>query len=200
MSFHSNYTRRDWLQMSLASALGVSCSGWLPQLARAAGEGKKHKACILLWMSGGPSQTDTFDLKVNHANGGPSEEIQTSVPGIRISEHLPGIARQMDDVAIIRSMTTREGDHGRGTELMLTGFRPGTGGVTYPTLGSLVSKEIGPPDNELPNFVSISEFRFAPNASSPGYLGPQYALGQQRQPAGAGELVDREPAPANARR
>jgi hypothetical protein len=174
MFFSSEYTRRDWLRLSLGSALGVSCSGWLPRLAQAA-DGKPPKACILLWMSGGPSQTDTFDLKVKHANGGPSKEIQTAVPGIRISEHLPGVARQMNDVAIIRSMTTREGDHGRGTDLMLTGFRPGTGGVQYPTLGSLVSKEIGPADNELPNFVSISEFRFSPNAASPGYLGPHYA-------------------------
>ena len=175
MSFHSEFTRRDWLRMSLASSLGVSCSGWLPLLARAAGSDRPQKACIVLWMSGGPSQTDTFDLKVKHANGGPSKEIQTSVPGIRISENLPGIARQLGDVAIVRSMTTNEGDHGRGTELMLTGFRPGTGGVQYPTLGSLISKEIGLADNELPNFVSISDFRFAPNAGSPGYLGPAYA-------------------------
>ena len=72
-----------------------------------------NKACILLWMAGGPSQTDTFDLKPGHANGGPSKEIDTAVPGIQISEHLPGIAKQMKDLAIIRSLTTQEGDHER---------------------------------------------------------------------------------------
>jgi hypothetical protein len=99
--------------MSLASVLGVSSSGWLPRLARAAAEtpASKPKACILLWMGGGPSQTDTFDLKPGHANGGPFKEIQTAASGIRISEHLPNVARQMKDLAIIRSLTTREGEH-----------------------------------------------------------------------------------------
>ncbi len=174
-SFFQEYSRRDWLKISLASGLGVSCSGWLPSLARATDKKSKPKSCILLWMSGGPTQTDTFDLKPEHENGGPSKAIETAVPGIRISEHLPGIAKQMKDMAIIRSMNTSEGDHGRGTELMLTGFRPGQQAVRYPTLGSMVSKEIGPPDNELPNFVSISSFQFAPNAHGPGYLGPQFA-------------------------
>ena len=71
-----DFSRRDLLKFSLASAFGVTCSGWLPHLARAAAGGEKHKACILLWMAGGPSQTDTFDLKVGHANGGPSTNLQ----------------------------------------------------------------------------------------------------------------------------
>ena len=174
-SMFGEYSRRDWLKISLASAFGVSYSGWFPQLAQAAAGQQKPKACIVLWMSGGPSQTDTFDLKPGHDNGGPFEEIETSVPGIRISEHLPGLAKQMQDMAIIRGMNTTEGDHGRGTQLMLTGYRPGQAAVQYPTLGSLVSKEIGRADNELPNFVSLSSFRFAPAAGGPGFLGPQYA-------------------------
>jgi hypothetical protein len=118
---------------------------------------------------------DTFDLKPGHVNGGPYREIQTSVPGIRISEHLPKIARNMHHMAVIRSMSTREGDHGRGTFLMRTGYLP-QGPVQYPTLGSLVSKELGSDQNSLPNFVSIVPFRlFSPMAYSPGFLGPQYA-------------------------
>ena len=64
-------------------------------------------------MTGGPSQIDTFDPKPGHANGGPFKPIETAVPGIRISEHLPKLAKQMKDLALIRSMSTKEGDHGR---------------------------------------------------------------------------------------
>lgn len=173
--FYRDFTRRDLLKISLASACGVSYSGWLPKLAEAAAEQNKPRACIVLWMSGGPTQTDTFDMKPDHKNGGMFKPIDTAVPGIQISEHLPGLAKQMKDMAIIRSMTTTEGDHGRGTQLMLTGYRPGNVAVRYPSLGSLVSKEIGRRDNELPNYVSLSTFQFAPNVNGPGFLGPQYA-------------------------
>ena len=93
LSLHE-FSRRDLLKISLGSALGVSCSGWLPKIAQAAaGKENKPKACIVLWMSGGPTQTDTFDLKPEHENGGPFKQIETTVPGIEISEHLPGLAR-----------------------------------------------------------------------------------------------------------
>ncbi len=174
-SFQGDFSRRELLKISLASAFGVSCSGWLPKLALAAAEQNKQKSCIVLWMSGGPSQTDTFDLKPDHANGGPFKQIETTVPGIEISEHLPGLAKQMKDMAIIRGMSTTEGDHGRGTQLMLTGYRPGNAAVRYPSLGSLVSKEIGRKNNELPNYVSLSTFQFAPNVNGAGFLGPEYA-------------------------
>ena len=139
-SFFGEFTRRDVLRMGLASALGVSSSGWLPLLAASAPARRKQKACILLWMSGGPSQTDTFDIKPDHANGGPTKEIPTSVPGIRISEH-----------------------------------RPRRESLQYPSLGALISKEIGRDDNELPNFVSVSPFELGPSFRGPGFLGPQYA-------------------------
>ncbi|HTN04463.1 DUF1501 domain-containing protein [Planctellipticum variicoloris] len=167
-------TRRDLLQTSLASALGVTCSAWLPALAEAAGQEKNHRACILLWMAGGPTQTDTFDLKPGHENGGPSKTIETAVAGIEISEHLPGVARQMKDLAIIRSLTTQEGDHDRATRLMLTGHRPGQEGVNYPSLGSLFAKELGNDEGDLPHYVSVSPFRMG-DAGGPGFLGPNYA-------------------------
>jgi hypothetical protein len=126
-------------------------------------------------MNGGPSQMDTFDLKPGHANGGPYKEIDTNVPGIKISEHLPKIAQHMDQMALIRSMATKEADHGRATYQMRTGHVPG-GPVQYPTLGSLFSKELEQPGAELPNFVSIAPYKFfSPAAYGPGFLGPQYA-------------------------
>ena len=170
---HFDYTRRDLMRLSLASALGVSFSGWLPQLARAAAARKTGRACILLWMNGGPSQTDTFDPKPAHDNGGPVETIETAVPGIHISEYLPGVARQMNNLAIIRSMTTKEGDHGRATQLMLTGHRPQPA-TDFPSLGSLISKELGDAENDLPNYISLSPVRFG-QAGGPGFLGPKFA-------------------------
>jgi hypothetical protein len=170
--FFDDFSRRDLLKMSLASAFGVSYSGWLSSLARASGDGERQRACIVLWMNGGPSQLDTFDLKPGHKNGGPYQDIATAVPGIKISEHLPGIAKHTKDMAIIRSMSSKEGDHGQATHMMLTGYREQEA-VRYPELGSIISKELGKPDNELPNFVSVSPFRFS-NAGS-GFLGPQFA-------------------------
>jgi hypothetical protein len=145
-------------------------------LARAAAPPVPRKgACILLWMSGGPSQTDTFDLKPGHVNGGPFKPINTSIPGIQISEHLPKLAHHGHEMAIIRSLTTKEGDHGRATHLMHTGYLP-QGPVAHPTLGSLVSKELGRDDAPLPNFVSIAPFRFFNLAAhSSGFLGPAHA-------------------------
>jgi hypothetical protein len=169
-----DFSRRDFMQLSLASAFGVSFSGWLPGLAHAAEAGSRHSACILLWMAGGPTQTDTFDLKAGHPNGGPSKAIETAVPGIQISEHLTGIARQMKDLAIIRSLTTPEGDHDRATRLMLTGHRIGQEGVNYPSLGSLLAKELGDETSDLPHYISVSPFRFG-DAGGPGFLGPNYA-------------------------
>lgn len=171
--FLTAFSRRDFLGISLAGALGVSCSGWLPRLARAAEESPaaRGKSCILLWMGGGPSQTDTFDLKPGHPNGGTFKEIDTAAPGVRISEHLPGLARQMKDLSIIRSLSTKEGEHGLATQLMLTGYRSQQEAVRYPSLGSLVSKELGREDNDLPNFISLSASRMA----DAGFLGPNYA-------------------------
>jgi hypothetical protein len=126
-------------------------------------------------MNGGPSQTDTFDLKPGHENGGPFKEIATTVPGIRISEHLPMLAKHMKRMALVRSMSTREGDHNRATFYLRTGYRP-TGPIQYPALGSLISKELGSDTTPLPGFVSISPYRLlSPAAYSAGFLGPRFA-------------------------
>jgi hypothetical protein len=169
-------SRRDWLKLTTTGALASCVSGWFENLAQAAAANPaRKKACILLWMNGGPSQMDTFDCKPGHANGGPIKEIDTSAPGVKISEHFPRVAKFADKMAIIRSMTTREADHGRASFLMRTGYMP-TGPIQYPSIGALVSKELGKEDSALPNFVSIAPFRFfSPGAYGPGFLGPKYA-------------------------
>ena len=163
-------SRRDWLRLSAAGVVGYSMSGWLGALADGLGTTRERKrACILLWMNGGPSQTDTFDLKPGHANGGPTKEIATSVPGVKITEYLPRVASRMKEMAIIRSMTTKEGDHTRATYYLRTGYLP-QGPINYPPVGATVSKELGSEDAALPNFVSIAPATFlSPAAYGPGF-------------------------------
>ncbi len=133
---------------------------------------RKGKACILLWMSGGPSQTDTFDLKPGHANGGPFKEIETAVPGIQISEHLPGVAKQMKDLAIIRSLSTKEGEHGLATQLMLTGYQARQDGraVSVPRLAAV--EGAGPRRQRPAELTSASRRSRMGDA---GFLGPNYS-------------------------
>lgn len=163
-------TRRDLFRLSAAGVLGASASGWFNVLAARAAEaakaGVRHKSCILLWMAGGPSQAHTFDLK----DGGDYKAIPTSVPGVRISEHLPKLATHMNDLALLRSMKTGDGNHRTATYLMHTGFRQGSGGgLVHPSLGAIVAHDLGRPEFDLPNFVAVG------NAHGPGYLGPKYA-------------------------
>src|SRR3954468_16302339 len=130
--------RREALKLAGAGVAATSLSGWLaPVAARAAG--KPHKACIVLWMDGGPSHLDTFDPKPGaraEVRGGLSA-IPTAVPGIQVSEKFPTLAGLMKDIAIVRGMSTEEPDHGRGRLYMHTGYRPGVGGVEYPVLGAV---------------------------------------------------------------
>ena len=152
-------TRRQVMRLAAVGALGASASGWIEALAAdTAAHPNRRKSCILLWMSGGPSQTDTFDPKPGHANSGPFKPIETTVPGMRLGPHLPKLARQAKDLALIRSMSSKEGDHGRATYYLRTGYLP-QGPVRHPTLGSLVANEFDDESAELPGFVSISPVR-----------------------------------------
>ncbi|AMV20882.1 DUF1501 domain-containing protein [Planctomyces sp. SH-PL14] len=170
--------RRRFLSGLAATFAGVGMAPWLPSLAKAAAEAGKPRRCILLWMTGGPSQTDTFDMKPGHANGGTFKEIATSAPGLRFSEHLPRLAKQAEHLAVLRGLSTAEGDHGRGTFLMRTGRRP-EAEIRYPTLGSLLSKELAAEEaarSPLPDYVSVNPFlEFDSSAYESGFLGPRYA-------------------------
>src|SRR5436189_6364631 len=129
-------SRRDWLRLTTAGVVGYSMSGWFEALALdTAANPSRRRSCILLWMSGGPSQMDTFDLKPGHANGGPFKAAETSVPGVRISEHFPQVGKLAEHLAIVRSMNSKEGDHGRATYLLRTGYVP-QGPIQYPSLGA----------------------------------------------------------------
>src|SRR5262249_11790598 len=141
--------------------------------AAAAESGKRSKSCILLWMSGGPSHLDTFDLKPGAAEGGEFRQLATSVPGIQISEHFPKFAQLMQHAAIVRSMSTGEADRGRGGILMPPARPPTAGGLKHPNLGAIVSAELGRPGFLLPNFVVCGQGNRVEPSSS-GFLGPQH--------------------------
>ncbi len=163
-------SRRDLLKLSAAGITGLSLSGWMKVLAeQAAASGAKHKSCILLWMDGGPSHIDTFDPKPGSTTAGEFKPIPTSVPGIEISEHLPKVAGLMKHGAILRGMSTPEGAHGRAKYYMHTGYREGQGGVVYPSLGSIVSAELGQPDYPMPNFVTVGNRSYGA-----GFLGARH--------------------------
>jgi uncharacterized protein (DUF1501 family) len=166
----NSLNRRDVMKLAAAGVTSVSLSGWLNVLAQgAAARGLKTKSVVLLWMDGGPSHKDTFDLKPGTKDGGPYKAIQTSVPGIEISEHFPKFAEQMKHAAILRGMSTAEGAHGRAKYNMHTGYREGQGGVVYPSIGSIVAKELGNSEFALPSFVSIGNRSYGA-----GFLGTKY--------------------------
>jgi uncharacterized protein (DUF1501 family) len=169
-SHTESINRRDLLKLSGMGLLGTSLSGWLSVLAsRAAETRQRHKSCVLLWMDGGPSHKDTFDLRPGTDQGGPFHAIQTATPGIQISEHFPQFARLTQHAAIIRSMSTAEGAHGRAKYNMHTGYREGVGGLVYPSIGSIVAKEIGSQESALPNYVSIGNRSYGS-----GFLGAHF--------------------------
>src|SRR5690349_13185625 len=129
-------SRRDWLRLSAAGVVGGSVSGWCGRLAdAAAADPARKRACILLWMSGGPSTIDLWDLKPGHPNGGPFKERETAVPGLKIGEHLPKLAAWTKEMVLVRSMSTKEGDHSQATHLMRTGRVPQGAPIDYPPLG-----------------------------------------------------------------
>src|SRR5437763_15039045 len=128
-------SRRDFLKLTSYGIGGACLSGWMNVLAtRAAQAGQKTKSCILLWMDGGPSHKDTFDLKPGTKDAGEFKPIKTNVPGMEISEHLPQLAQLTKDAVLIRGMSTSEGAHGRARYFMHTGYKEGQAGLVYPSL------------------------------------------------------------------
>lgn len=163
-------SRREFLRLASLGVLAPSLSGWLaPLAARAAESKKKTKSCILLWMDGGPSHKDTFDMKPGTKDAGEFKPIATSVPGIQISEHFPNLAKLMHHGAILRGMSTGEGAHGRAKVYLHTGYKEGVGGLVYPSLGAIVSKELGRDDFPMPNFVTVGNRSYGA-----GFLGPKH--------------------------
>lgn len=165
-------SRRHFLNhVAVGGASTLGATQFLSHLqANAAEVRKAQKACILIWLGGGAPTIDMWDLKPGSKNGGEFQPISTK-GDLQISEHLPEIAKVMDKLSVVRSMSTREADHARGTYYMHTAFVPNPT-VVHPTFGSVVSYELGTKraDLEIPAFVSIGG-----GGQSPGFLGMAHA-------------------------
>src|SRR5688500_415790 len=160
--------RRDFLRVAAASSAATGAMSWTDAICLSADDLRKRgMACILLWMGGGPSQFETFDPKPGTATGGPTTAIATAVPGIHIASGWEQTAKVIGDIALIRSMTHKEGEHERAAYQLHTGYVP-TPAVKHPTLGSLVSSEIAPAAHDLPHFVRIGG---TASDQGPGFLG-----------------------------
>jgi hypothetical protein len=163
-------SRRDFLRTGAAAGGLMMASQFIsPSLhAQETVARSKVKSVIMLFMEGGPSQMDTFDLKVGQKTSSQFKPLETEVPGFAPCEHMPGIAKQAKDLALIKSMTSREGNHSRASYLLRTGYIPNPT-LKHPSLGSIVAHEMGKRDSDLPSFVKL---RGAPFSS--GYLGVDY--------------------------
>ena len=183
-------TRRDLLRAGLMTGVGFGVSSILERLALAApGTTARAKAMILLYMNGGPSHIDTWDPKAGKV-AGPAKAIATSVPGVMISEHMPQLARLANKLAIVRGMTSKEGNHQRAQYLLRTGYSPNPT-VAHPSLAAWVAKKLGEPATGLPSSVSLG----GPSLGA-GFFGVQYGPfvvqtpGQMPQNVGYGPGVD----------
>src|SRR5436190_18493915 len=191
--------RRDFLRVAAATGAAAGMMSWTDAICLSAEDLRKGvMARILLWMGGGPSQFETFSPKPGHENGGETKAISTAVSGIQIADSLPKCAAAMNDIAIIRSMTSKEGSHPRATFLLHHGYLP-MGGVKFPTLGSHVAQQIGTPGFDIPSFVRIGG-RNAGDAGNGGFLGVDYdpfvlqnpeAKAENTQPATRDDRYDR---------
>lgn len=165
--------RRHFLNhLASSTIIGSSVTNFTNSILANAAEMKKNtKSVILLWMGGGPSTIDLWDLKPNTPTGGPFKPISTSADGVQICEHLPLLSQQMHHLSIVRSMSTREADHTRGRYYMHTGFVP-TPTIEHPSYGSVISHELvkSVPELEVPAFVSVGG-----SSIGPGFLGMTYS-------------------------
>jgi hypothetical protein len=165
--------RRHFLKhVAAASALAVPSLSFIQGLRAAAPALKKNnKSVIILWMGGGPSHMDLWDLKPGQQTGGDFKPIKTSASGVEISEVLPTVASQFKHLSIVRSLQTNEGSHERGTVLMNTGRAPNPV-VQYPAMGAIASSLLTSKDLPLPGFIGVGG---TAQRIGPGFLGMMYA-------------------------
>jgi hypothetical protein len=191
-------SRRAFLGAGATGLIGFA--GMVHPLA-AAQLSKSQKRVVVVDLSGGVSQLETWDPKPGTDTGGPFQTIPTSVPGLHICELLPYTAKQMHHLAVIRGLNTAEDDHGKGRYIMVTGRRQEPA-QEYPQIGAVCAKLLGPDDGPLPGHIHITprgDGGF--NKSDAAFLGPKYAsvkLGDGKppanllRPAGLSEAADRQ--------
>ena len=170
-------TRRDFMRVGTLGFLGLTLSDFLRSqqaFAATAPAAGKAQSVILLWLEGGPSQVDTWDVKGNTS----FKPISTNAPGVQICEIFPKLARHMDKLSIIRSMKTQERNHPQATVETLTGHRQNPA-TKYPSFGSIVARELGPRNNMPPFVVAPAPqengfFAYADAFRGASFLGSAY--------------------------
>ena len=170
--------RRRFLQQ--AGVFAFAANMGFPRLFAQAPRGRAQR-CIVLWMNGGPSQLETLDPKPGSVNAGEGKATKTAVPGIHLGAHLPNVAKQMEHLALVRNLESKEGAHERGQYALHTGFSPQPT-FPRPSLGAIVSSET--PAAPFPKFVS-----FGSTAFGSAFLGPEHAPWNMGEPAEAHALL-----------
>ncbi|TWU19066.1 DUF1501 domain-containing protein [Allorhodopirellula heiligendammensis] len=168
LSTPTGMTRRHFMSHLAGSSAAAAAAFTLGNSiqANAAEMTRNRKSAILLWMGGGPSTIDLWDLKPGAPTSGPFRPISTT-GDMQICEHLPMVAQQMKHLSVVRSMSTREADHARGRYYMHTGYVPNPN-IEHPGYGSVVAHELisQRPELEIPPFVSVGGA-----GTGPGFLG-----------------------------
>ena len=168
-------SRRRFVEYAAKSALGVSLLPGLDRAVNAAqvanSAGGKAKRLIYLFMNGGMTHLDTFDLKPGHENQGETKGIATNVAGLQISQFLPTLAAQFDKIAAIRSMYTLTGDHEDGEYLMRTSYEE-IATERHPSIGPWIQHFKGRQSKSLPDTVLISAPARHPGA---GFFDPTFS-------------------------
>lgn len=167
--FDAPVSRRDALRVSA----GLGLSFLLPAIDLKAADKRgpeRLKSVIIVWLAGGPSQLESWDPHPGTAIGGPTTAIPTQIPGVKIASYFPQMAEQIQHLNLIRSMTSKEGDHERGTYMLKTGYRPDPTTI-HPSLGAIVTQQAPNKQLEIPQHISLGE---GPWPARGGYLGDQY--------------------------
>jgi hypothetical protein len=173
--------RRNMLKASLAGIAGLTVPGLLRCQTRAAETGravKTEKSVILLWMAGGPSHIDTWDVKPDRPpeNRGPFQTIATRLPGVRICEHLPKQAALLDRFTLIRSVDATHSNHEPNKVFQTANLaaepRENREAELYPAIGSIVARHHGANHPGMPPYVAFMKSRS--HVAFAGYLGKQY--------------------------
>jgi hypothetical protein len=164
-------SRRALLLHAAKTTLGLSVLPSFSNGAELKKPGKKApcERVIFLYMRGGMSQTDTFDPKEKNNIGGKSKPVKTQSPDLLLSDQLPKLALQANDLSVIRSLTTKTGAHSQARYVMHTGYRQRSG-MTHPQLGSWAQMFLGKSHPVLPSSVLV-----ASGNPGPGFLPPDYS-------------------------
>ncbi|MGL6095844.1 MAG: DUF1501 domain-containing protein [Fimbriiglobus sp.] len=191
MSLFGMSDRRHFMShVAGATAVAVPGLTFLTNLrAQAAELKKKNKSLIVLWMGGGPTTIDLWDMKPDSANAGSFKPAATKASGVSINPLLKKVGENFKSLSAIRSLTTSEGDHMRGTFLMSTGRVPNPLSE-FPHIGSVLSYQMSQDTElmktmDLPGFISVGGGRVGP-----GFLGMKYGAFNVGNPGSPPENVE----------